>query len=104
VSFDELYTTWIWRPIAHCPGRFVLVAPHRSVTVAELVGSQARHREYRVPTARDVVVVVAIDGGGIISYRRASGVYVHTLNTSDGFQRKLTQLGIPDCHHARGDH
>jgi hypothetical protein len=35
------------------------------------------------------------DGGGLISYARGDGSYLHTLNTPDGFARKLRQLGIP---------
>jgi hypothetical protein len=47
-----------------------------------------------VPTARDPVVVGRLDQGGLISYQRRDGTYVHTLNTQAGFERKLRQLGI----------
>jgi 2-polyprenyl-3-methyl-5-hydroxy-6-metoxy-1,4-benzoquinol methylase len=40
------------------------------------------------------VYVVVLDGGGLISYRHADGRFVHTLNTPEGFGRKLDQLGI----------
>lgn len=44
---------------------------------------------------RDPVVVVRFpDGGGIISYEHQDG-FVHTLNASDGFARKLAGLEIP---------
>jgi hypothetical protein len=51
-------------------------------------------QSFQVPAARDPVLVVAIDGGGLVSYAREDGTYVHTLNTEAGFQRKLDQLGI----------
>jgi len=53
--------------------------------------------EYRVEAAKDAVLVVELDDGGLISYRRADGSFLHTLNTTEGFRRKLTQLGI-DLH------
>ncbi len=44
--------------------------------------------------ATDPVIVVQLEGGGLISYARPDGSFVHTLNTSEGFTRKLVQLGI----------
>jgi hypothetical protein len=61
---------------------------------AELVGTDVPLREFRVPTARDVVVVAPLEDGGLISYKRANGAWVHTLNTAEGFERKLVQLHI----------
>jgi hypothetical protein len=49
---------------------------------------------YRVRAARDPVLVVAFTGGGLISYLREDGTLMHRLNTSEGFYRKLRQLGI----------
>jgi len=46
-----------------------------------------------VRAARDPVLVVAFRGGGL-SYLREDGTLMHTLNTSEGFYRKLRQLGI----------
>jgi hypothetical protein len=50
--------------------------------------------EHRVAGARDPVFVARFADGGLISYRRADGTYVHTLNTREGLERKLAQLGI----------
>ena len=97
VDFATLFGAWSWRPIRGCAGRFVLAAEGPPVTLEELVGGDAPACEHRVPTARDVVVVVAFDGGGLISYRRDDGSYVHTLNDHEGFERKLRQLGIEDA-------
>ena len=47
-----------------------------------------------VNAARDPVIVTAFDDGGLISYRKPEGVFVHTLNTREGLERKLRELGI----------
>jgi hypothetical protein len=49
---------------------------------------------YRVRTARDPVLVVEFQDGGLISYLREDGTLMHTLNTSESFHRKLRQLGV----------
>jgi hypothetical protein len=49
---------------------------------------------FHVSAARDEVLVLALEGGGLITYQRRDGSRVHTLNDEGGFQRKLAQLGI----------
>ena len=90
---ELLRAAWDWRPIPNCPGRFVLSAP-LNLLPRDLVGPDVSLGEFTVRAARDVVVVGRFDDGGLISYKRANGTYVHTLNTVEGFERKLTQLGI----------
>jgi hypothetical protein len=93
MHFDGVYRAFVWRPIANCPGRYRLVgdAPR---DVADLCAN-APQQVFRVEGARDeVIVVVLADGSGIISYRRADGSVCHTLNTPEGFARKLNQLGL----------
>ena len=93
MTFTQLFAAWPWKPIPNCPGRFVL--PPSTLTPHDLAGDAHTFSEYRVPSARDPVAVAAIDDGGVISYRRADGSYVHTLNTPEGFERKLATLGLP---------
>ena len=95
-SFDELFRERNWQPIRNCPGRFVLREGDGGMSLAQILGEEggcvSRHR---VKAARDVVLVLRLDaGGGIISYARADGSLLHTLNTPEGFERKLLQLGI----------
>lgn len=92
MTFDALLTARPWAAIRHCPGRYVL--PPTDETPAAVAGTDAPVHEHRIPSARDPVVVVPLVDGGIISYRRMDGRYVHTLNTPEGFSRKLSQLGI----------
>ena len=94
MTFAELFEMFEWRPIRNCPGRFILHGAKSDLRVEDLTGREAQPSEYRTSAARDVVIVAALDEGGIISYKREDGSLLHTLNTPDGFERKLRQLGI----------
>jgi hypothetical protein len=94
ITFHELAAKWVIRPIPHCAGRFVIRAPVADLSPAKLLGPDVEIREFHVPAARDTVLVARIGGGGLISYRRPDGTHLHTLNTTEGFQRKLLDLGI----------
>jgi hypothetical protein len=92
--FAEIKSQWPWRPIPNCPGRFVFATGPTRVTPAEIASHTIDITEHVVAFARDPIVVIAFDDGGLISYRKPDGSYVHTLNTREGFDRKLQQLGI----------
>ena len=95
MTFAELSKTYAWRPIRNCPGRYVLHEARSDLRVEELTGhDEAQVGRYETSMARDLVLVAALDEGGIISYQREDGALVHTLNTPSGFDRKLRQLGI----------
>jgi hypothetical protein len=94
VTFDSLRTQWSWKPIRNCPGRYRLVDVPPDLPIEALVGADADVTEFTVETAPDRVAVVRMDKGGVISYKRSDGTFVHTLNDPDGFARKLLQLGI----------
>ena len=64
------------------------------LTPRELLGSEAAVQAFKVSAARDTVLVARLEGGGLISYRRPDGKHLHTLNTVEGFERKLLDLGI----------
>ncbi|MFP5264393.1 MAG: hypothetical protein ACLGJB_21110 [Blastocatellia bacterium] len=94
MNFDDLINRWSWRPIRNCPGRFVLDSSASDLSMAELLGENIEASEFQVEAARDTVVVARLNQGGIISYKRKDGSLLHTLNTAEGFRRKLRQLGI----------
>jgi hypothetical protein len=94
MTFNQLLERWDWKPIRHCPGRFILSAAKSNLCPEELLGEPVYVRVYRVDAAKDTVLVVTLDGGGLISYKKHDGSFVHTLNTPEGFQRKLLQLRI----------
>ena len=94
LSFDSLWKSWQWEPISNCPGRYKLLTDDRYLPIANLVDETTAVTCFRIPTARDKVLVAQLRGGGIISYSRKNGTFLHTLNTAEGFNRKLDQIGI----------
>ena len=93
MDFETLFATRAWTSIRGCPGRYRLAEGRVHETPESLVPGAAP-LEFGVASARDVVVVVPLASGGLISYRRVDSTFVHTLNTPEGFARKLAQLGI----------
>ena len=94
MSFDDLMKSRQWRPIRNCPGRFILTDGGPFTSLAEILGPDTEVSEFRAAAAKDIVLVAGLDRGGMISYKRADGSFLHTLNTEEGFARKLRQLGI----------
>ena len=94
MTFDELWKRGMWVPIRDCPGRFTLQGRPPSFSPAELFGCEPEILRFPTSTARDCVQVVRLEDGGVISYQRPDGSFLHTLATAEGFGRKLTQLGI----------
>jgi hypothetical protein len=102
-TFDELIDDHDWKPIPNCPGRYVL-STKSILTPGELLGMGAKVRTFRVRAARDCVLVARLADGGLISYLKADNTYVHTLNTEEGFDRKLANLGIDlSCENTESD-
>ena len=91
-TFAMIRSAHPWRPIAHCPGRFVLSMSEFDGPPEALVGSAAA--AFESEHAADPVAIVTLDRGGLISYQKPDGRYLHTLNSPEGFARKLKQLGI----------
>lgn len=93
MTFSTLFDRWSWRQIRNCPGRYVLAAGPVA-TPPEAIVPGATGSAQACGTAKDTVIVTPFDDGGLISYCKADGTYLHTLNTREGFERKLRQLGI----------
>jgi hypothetical protein len=94
MTFDLLKNRYVWMPIRNCPGRFVLTDKPPTFGITDLLGEGIDVKRFHSPKAKDVVCVVPLHDGGIISYERLSGTWLHTLNTVEGFKRKLDQLEI----------
>ena len=60
-----------------------------------LLGYSCFPQTYQSPMAKDPVSVIPLENGGLISYQQPDGRLIHTLNTPEGFARKLRQLQIP---------
>lgn len=94
ITFDDLVAKWEMKPIRNCPGRFVICTTDADLSPRELLGSEIEIHAFNVAAARDTILVARLGEGGLISYRRMDGTHLHTLNTAEGFERKLVQLGI----------
>ena len=92
-TYGSLLEAGKWQEIAGCPGRMVLRGG-REATPQDLLGKAVEVRVFEVEGAPDPVHVGVVRGGGLISYRKPDGQFVHTLNTPEGLARKLEQLGI----------
>jgi len=94
ITFDTVKKLGKWIPIRGCPGRFVLRGVSPAFSIVDLLGDIAGVQQFQSPRAIDTVLVVCLEDGGMISYRRLAGTWLHTLNTKEGFRRKLEQLEI----------
>ena len=94
MTVQELLAAHKWKPIPNCPGRYVLVKPEPMTSPESLAEANSAPVEFNVKAANDAVLVLVLEGGGLITYRRPDGSYFHTINDEAGFKRKLEQLGI----------
>ncbi len=93
-TVKQLCDRWDWKPIRNCPGRYVLLKPNPFLSISTLLGSDHQIHKFSTPLAKDKVLVVKLVDGGLITYSRCDGSLLHTLNTEEGFYRKLAQLEI----------
>ena len=94
VTFAALFDRLAWRPIANCPGRYVLAGGPVAMPPEEIVPGGKRGSKHVIAATRDPVIVTPLDDGGLISYCKGEGMFLHTLNTREGFERKIRQLGL----------
>lgn len=94
MGFEELKSRYSWIPIRNCPGRFILRTDDRHLSPDNIADVEIEFSEFHVENAKDTVVVGKCGDFGLISYKKNDGTYLHTLNTVEGFERKLFQLGI----------
>lgn len=92
-TFEKAFNSNDWKPIRNCPGRFLLAGGPSEILVGNLTESKNPIVELSTETVPDKVLTIEFeDGGGIISYKKDDGKFIHTLNTKDGFKRKFDQL------------
>ena len=94
ISFEKLMALRSWREIRNCPGRYLASDILDRTTVSDLLGVSVTETTRVSPRARDAVIVTPLEDGGLISYKREDGTYLHTLNTPEGFERKLADLDL----------
>ena len=94
MNFNDAWKLGKWEPIRGCPGRFVLLGADPGLSPCAAFGPGVVAQRFESAEAKDQVWVAFFDDGGLISYCRAEGTWLHTLNTQAGLHRKLAQLRI----------
>jgi hypothetical protein len=98
VSFDHLFQLYSWKEIPNCPGRYVLSKQdHRrleTVTPTTILDNQVPVEIFASEVCRDRVHVAKFLDGGLLSYEKSDGTFVHTLNNLSGLARKMKHLNI----------
>lgn len=94
LRIEKLLTEWSHVAIHGCPGRFIVDDPKAAQWFSALLLSDVRVRCFSSPKARDPVFILPLEDGGIISYQKEDAQFLHTLNTFEGFQRKLKALDL----------
>jgi hypothetical protein len=104
ITFESIFQTKQWNEIRDCPGRFIIKKKNGNCSelgptdfIYYLTSIQTVSVEVfpnQIEKKDRVFLVPFPDGGGLLSYLKQDGTYVHTLNTPSGFERKLTALGI----------
>jgi hypothetical protein len=100
MTFDDVQKMGLWVPIKDCPGRYTLHEVSPTLSIVDLLGADVSIQRAHSPKARDSVWIAFLEDGGVISYSRLDGSWFHTLNTEEGFERKLNQLEIDVRKHA----
>jgi hypothetical protein len=94
MDFNTLKNRYLWKEIYGCPGRYILKNDDKKTTVEELAGKNLTVNSFKTDKTIDEVLIVKFKCGGLISYKKPDNSYVHTLNTEEGFLKKLIKLKI----------
>lgn len=99
INLQRLWEVWIWSEIKNCPGRYVTKHNIHATNISPYDLLQSLNiscpiHEYQVENKDTIVIGIFEDGGGLLTYVKKDGRYVHTLNTRSGLLRKVTSLGL----------
>jgi hypothetical protein len=98
-NLQKLWEIWRWSEIKNCPGRYVakhnlnatIISP---IDLLQSLDIPCLLNEYHIE-GKDIIIIGAFeDGGGLLTYIKSDGRYVHTLNTRSGLLRKVSSLGL----------
>ncbi len=91
--FEILFENYNWREIHGCPGRYTC-GDISNIEPLILVGNKYHLKKLKSSVCSDTVIICDFKQGGLISYEKEDGTFIHTLNTEYGFIRKLKMLKI----------
>ncbi|CAE7658514.1 unnamed protein product [Symbiodinium microadriaticum] len=95
---EKLWQGHRWKELRNCPGRYTTSdseargkAPARLLDDLKILSATVEV----VPEGKDRILVGRFSGGGgLLTYCKDGGVYVHTLNTESGLIRKIDALQL----------
>lgn len=93
MTFQMFYDKYQWRPIRGCPGRYTLKSSEWE-KFNRVYSHFSQIEEFHSPHSADRILVLKLEDGGLISYKKEDGLLIHTLGNSEGFNRKLEMLGL----------
>ena len=98
LSFNHLFHLYSWKEIPHCPGRYLLSTQDNrrleTVTPTAMLNNQLTVQIFVSEVCRDRVHVGKFSDGGLLSYEKSDGTFIHTLNNLSGLARKMNHLNI----------
>ena len=94
MDFKTLKNKYDWKEIYGCPGRFILKNADKITTPEELLNEKVIINSIRRDDTSDEILIARFKDGGLISYKKTDGTIIHTLNTEEGFLKKLQKLNI----------
>lgn len=99
-DLQRLWDLWNWTEIKNCPGRYVTKknveaqqTPLQNLIVDRL-NVTGRIMSITTDHTDHVETIHFEGGGGVITYCKCNGTFVHTLNTESGYDRKMRALGL----------
>jgi hypothetical protein len=90
----ELMARFSWEQMSGQQGRFVLADASDPPSLGALTGDGVPSRRVPSISGGDEIHLVPFDDGGLISYLRENGQWLHTLNTPRAFKRRVWDLGL----------
>lgn len=102
-SFVRLLEKYSLKEIENCPGRYTLMKDdHQRLKIVKpetILNNKISIEVFHSDICRDCVHIGKFSddsgGGGLLSYEKSDGTFVHTLNNASGLQRKINHLQIP---------
>ena len=101
-ALQALWCYCEWKEIRNCPGRYTIRRrdlagwpPERLLAAA--LGAAAPQTglwRHSSSTSDAIHAVRFAGGGGLLTYARGDGTFVHTLNTESGLLRKIAALRV----------
>ncbi|CAF0927136.1 unnamed protein product [Adineta steineri] len=98
LCFMKLFTLYSWKEIKNCPGRYLLTKQDnehlRLISPSEILNNKISIQIFDSEICRDRIHIGKFIDGGLLSYEKSDGTFVHTLNNISGLTRKMNHLNV----------